>query len=128
MAKTKKLPVSVNVKSFRANFRKRLSREESPVVKVTWLDAKLAYATQLAIQDGWDRNWENGILMEDVGFLLKHNADWVTIAMDRDAQTNGIYRQILDIPRESVCRLKVLSDGTMKRKEFTAGLEDILEK
>lgn len=127
MAKVKKQAVEPEVNSFRADFKKRLSRVESPVVKVAWLDAKLNYGSQLSIEEGWEKGYQSGMLMEDVGFLLKHDRNWITIAMDRDAQSNGIYRQTLDIPRDAVCRVKVLSNGTMKRKEFTAGLEDILE-
>ena len=111
---------------FRVGWGTRLSKCQAPVVQVTWLDAAIKMGSGVNLGGTWQDGYENGMLMEDVGFLLKHDAQWVTLASDRNASNNEGFRNTTDIPRMAVCRVKVLSKGSKENSGFTMGLEDVL--
>ena len=122
MQKKAKLP------DFRMGWEKSFSSRQSPIVQVTWLDASVKMGMGVQISSNWQDDYSEGILMEDVGYLLKQNAKWITLAADRNAQDNAGYRTITDIPRCAVCRVKVLSKGTKENVGFEVGLEDVITK
>ena len=117
---------SIQQPDFREGWASRLSNRQRPIVQVTWLDASIKMGAGLNLGTSWQDGYENGMLMEDVGFLLKHNSAWLTLACDRNASDNAGYRNITDIPRNAICRVKILSRGTKENMGFTQGLEDVI--
>ena len=83
-----------------------------PVVAVTWVDACLAPMGSLDVSEGWDKRWNSGVLQQTVGFLLRQDARWVTIGMERNAAVNNSFRTVQDIPTCAVCEMKILQKGT----------------
>ena len=106
--RTKVAKVENVTNPFVEDWKGRVAQTCPPVVKVTWKDACVDTSITLDTNPGWADRWHSGVVMQTLGYLLKHNEHWVTIGMERHAEVNSGYRRIQDIPTYSVCELKVL--------------------
>ena len=65
----------------------------------------------LECEDGWEKTYAPGAVMQTVGFLLRHDDEWTTIAKECHAERGAGFRDVQDIPSYSIAELKVIDKG-----------------
>lgn len=89
------------------NWQARLAKRTPKRVSVKWVDACMSAFENLSLRPGWMDNYENGVICEHIGFLLKKDNKFITLGWEFNHDT-GIPRHIQDIPTYSVVELKEL--------------------
>ena len=93
---------------FTQSWKGRETGECPALVKVSWLDACIHQTGQIWVGPGWRNGYDPGVYMETVGYLLFADEEWVTIAMERNAESGQHFRDWQDIPRYSIAEFVIL--------------------
>jgi hypothetical protein len=98
-----------NLTTFIGSWKSREANQCPAIAKISWLDACIHNGGQLQCSEGWRDGYKPGVWMETIGYVLFADKDWVTVAMERNAEQGCQYfRDWQDIPRYSIGEFKVL--------------------
>jgi hypothetical protein len=75
-----------------------------PVVRVTWMDA-CSWNGLLDPSEGWEKRYPNGSIQQSVGYKLKADEKFITVAQDISTGNHGA-RNLMDIPTALVLEVK----------------------
>jgi hypothetical protein len=105
--------VQKKIDQFTKCWKSRKAKASPSLVKVSWLDACMHTGGQIFVGPGWRENYQPGTYMETVGYLLFADKNWVTVAMERQAEPGQTYfRDWQDIPRYSIAEFEILKKET----------------
>ena len=76
-----------------------------PLVRVAWMDACAKHGP-LWVDGSWEGKYTNGNIQYSVGFLMKRDERFVTLA--QDFGEGGVARDLMDIPTAIVLEMKVV--------------------
>ena len=108
---TKRVPKEiVQTNPFVEGVEKRCAVGQPPIVSVKWLDAAIKIGGQQTTQSGWNETYVSGRVMHSVGFMLKSDNNWLTVAMERDAEGDSSFREVQDIPTYAIVKFEVLKE------------------